>query len=321
MRHVTSLLMVSVLMLVIGLSCQQKPGKVLVKAGSEAITDSDIELLTKVNPRIKRRLETPAGKKQILDNYVEQALMYQEAKRQGLSRDPMVRAKIKLYNKVILAQSLLESKLEGATKKYYDEHKDEFEKIKIAHIYIPFKGKEKNRALGDKGDVERSEEQAKQLIEKISADLKASPDKFAEVAGKDSEDPKTKQKGGELGWLAANDVRMGRWGWAKVIEASLSLPTGTISESIRSDNGFHLVKVMEPKKTDDFKDVKARIRFKLQAQTKSDLIDDLKKQYDVSYADETESEAVEKAAENAAEKAPETPPAKPEPASEGGEQG
>lgn len=290
MRQITSLLsllMISILVLVAGLSCQQKTrGKVLVEVGSEVITEPDLELLIRVNPRLKRRIATPAGKKQILDNYVEQALMYQEAKKQGLARDPLVSAKIDLYRKVILAQALLEAALEEETKKYFDEHQGEFEKVKIAHIYIPFKTKEKNRALSKDANVKRSERQAKEKIAKLTLDLKANPDKFTELAEKDSEDARTQKRGGDLGWLALNDARMGRWGWALVVEKSFPLAVGTISEPIRSDNGYHLVKVVAGKKTDDFDQIKARVRFKIQSQIKSGLVNELKKQYKVSYAGE-----------------------------------
>ncbi len=267
----------------VGCQQQRKTGKVLVEVGNEVITEPDLDLLVKVNPRLKRRMETPAGKQQILNNYVEQALMFQEAKKKGLLKDPIVKAKIDLYKKVILAQALLEEKLVGATQQYFDEHKDEFEKVKIAHIYVPFKTEEKNRALSKKMQVKRSDAQAKKIADKIKADLDTNPDKFAEIAEKQSEDARTAKRAGELGWLAQNDARMRRWGWAKLVDKAFPLGEGTLTGPIKTENGYHIVKVLAPKKTDDYDQAQARIRFKVQAQIKSELVSELKKRYNVSF--------------------------------------
>jgi len=274
-----------------GLACQQpEQGNVLVKAGDEVITDMDLELLAKVNPRLKRRLATPEGRKQVLDNYVEQSLMYQEALRQQLDKDPAMVAKIDLYRKVIMAQGVLDKQLEEAAREYYDDHKDEFEKIQLAHMYVPFK-KANNRAINKGKKVKRNEAEAKKKIEDAKAELAKDPAAFDKLVEKFSEDDRTNKRGGELGWVTLNDARLRRWGWEKLAEKSFPLEEGAIMAPIRSSNGYHLLKIISAKKIDDFDSANTRIRFKIQAQIKSQLVDDLKKQYPVEFAQAEQSSA------------------------------
>ena len=73
---------------------------------------------------------------------------------------------------------------------YYDEHKDDFsreEQVRARHILL--------RTGGD-----RTEEQATQEIEKIKARIEGGED-FATVARQVSEDPGSKDKGGDLGYF------------------------------------------------------------------------------------------------------------------------
>ena len=64
-------------------SCSGK-GKMLVTVNGTTITESDLDFLSTINPRLKMQLNTPFGKKQILDNMVEQELLYQAALKRGL---------------------------------------------------------------------------------------------------------------------------------------------------------------------------------------------------------------------------------------------
>ncbi len=97
-------------------ACSGKGGKTLVSINSKDITEGDLDFLGTINPRIQAQIATPFGKKQILDNLVEQELLYQAAMKKGLQRDSKVRAKIDLYKRVIISQSLLENEIEKAGK-------------------------------------------------------------------------------------------------------------------------------------------------------------------------------------------------------------
>ena len=58
--------------------------KTLVTINGKKVTEGDVDFLGNINPRIKAQLATPAGKKRILDNLVEQEMLYQEAVKKGV---------------------------------------------------------------------------------------------------------------------------------------------------------------------------------------------------------------------------------------------
>lgn len=293
-------------------ACHKKPEGALVTVGDETITEADLDLLGKVNPRLQRRLASEPGRKQVLDNYVEQELLSQEAKKRGLDRDETVKAKIDLYDKVILAQSLLEEALDKAAKEYYDNNGPEFEKIKIAHIYVPFKSGEKDPALSPEVKVTRTADEAKKRIDEAKAKLKN--EDFAAVASEYSEDVRTKDNGGDLGWVGENDVRLSRWGWAPIVKDAMSMQKGAVSEPIETASGYHLVLLEEPVKREDFDQAQARIRFMIQQQVKTDLVDSLRKKYAVKYVqpEGASSEAAPQAGTLPAEPEKQAKPVEPE---------
>jgi len=110
----------------------------LVDINGNKITEGDLDFLGEINPRIKSQLASPVGKKRLLDNLVEQELLYQEAVKEGVNRDPKVKAKVDLYRRVIIAQSLIEESIDKKAKEYYDANLDEFKKLKLSQIEIKF---------------------------------------------------------------------------------------------------------------------------------------------------------------------------------------
>ncbi len=168
--------------------CGGKKGETLVKVGGEKITEGDLDLLIRVNPRLKARLAAPSGKQKLVENYVEQELFYQESKKRGLHRSAAVRDKIDLYDKILIAQAILDDELDKKVKEYYENHRDEFERTKISHILIRTSaGSETPKPSGkDKTKKEpkvkfHTEAEAMKLIEEISAKAKQGED-FGKLA-------------------------------------------------------------------------------------------------------------------------------------------
>ena len=84
-------------------------------------------------------------------------------------------------------------------------------------------------------------EQAKARAEELLADIQKSPDTFAEVARKNSQDPGSAASGGDLDFFA-------RGAMVKPFEeAAFSMKKGDVSGVVASDFGFHIIKLTDVK--------------------------------------------------------------------------
>jgi peptidyl-prolyl cis-trans isomerase D len=105
-----------------------------------------------------------------------------------------------------------------------------------------------------KTDAEVAE--VKKHAEDILAQARKKGANFEELAKKYSEDPGSKTKGGDLGWLLRGQTV------PEFEKAAFTLPKGEISDLIRTQYGFHIIKVLdkETAHTKTFDEVKDSIR-------------------------------------------------------------
>ena len=80
--------------------------------------------------------------------------------------------------------------------------------------------------------------------------------KFEDLAKKYSEDPETKNKGGDWGWIVQKQTV------PEVEKTAFSLSPGQISDLVRTQYGFHIIKVLEKETahTKSFEEVKESLR-------------------------------------------------------------
>lgn len=128
---------------------------------------------------------------------------------------------------------------EDEMKNYFEENKDSFaqkEEVKARHILV------------------EDEESAREVKEKIDKG-----GDFEELAKEYSTDTGTKDKGGDLGYF-------GKGKMVKEFEdAAFSLDIGEVSEPVKSEYGFHIIKVEDRKeaKEANYEESKEEIREKI----------------------------------------------------------
>jgi peptidyl-prolyl cis-trans isomerase D len=113
---------------------------------------------------------------------------------------------------------------------YYNAHKDEYrtpERVHARHILLSTANKPKD-------DVPKIQAQAEALLKQIK-----SGGDFAELAKKNSQDPGSAQKGGDLGWVSRGQM-------VKNFEdAVFTLKPNEISNVVTTEYGFHIIQVLE----------------------------------------------------------------------------
>jgi peptidyl-prolyl cis-trans isomerase SurA len=123
--------------------------------------------------------------------------------------------------------------------------------VRVAHIMI----------MTPKGTSEEQKEEARRRIYNLYDSIQAGVD-FASLARRYSEDRGSASSGGELPWFGTGRMV------APFEEASFALAyVGDISEPVQTSFGWHIIKLLEKKKYDDFEDTEADLRANV---TKSD---------------------------------------------------
>lgn len=134
---------------------------------------------------------------------------------------------------------------------YYQTHQEEFvspEEVKARHIL-----------LRPQGDDEQAWNQALERARQVAARARLAAADFGALAREFSEDPASRENGGELGWFSRN--RMVK----EFEDAAFSLKPGEVSDPVRSQFGYHVILVEEKrsKRTKTLEEVQDLIRFKL----------------------------------------------------------
>lgn len=119
-------------------------------------------------------------------------------------------------------------------KKFYDENPDQFEqpeRVRAAHVLIGTKEKDGSEMSDDKKKAQRK------LADDIVKRAKAGED-FAKLAKEYSDDPGSKEKGGEYTFPRGQMM-------AEFEAAAFSLATNQVSDVVTTIYGFHIIKLYE----------------------------------------------------------------------------
>jgi peptidyl-prolyl cis-trans isomerase C len=245
-------------------------GTVVAKVGSEEITTEELyESLESLPP--KQRLlyqSSPQRLKDYLDAYINQMLLHKEAERRGLDRREDIRENLEKYKKQLLIRAIGQEITnqefnEEEIKRYYGENSKSFEQIRARQIFI--------KATPNGGITEDDARAKAELITKRAR----AGEKFENLVEEFSDDPRSKRKGGDLGYISRGRLPL------EIENEIFNLKEGEISNPIETPNGFYIIKVTQGTKIPPLEQVKGRIQLDLRKRIFSEYAKSLREKIGV----------------------------------------
>jgi peptidyl-prolyl cis-trans isomerase C len=256
------------------------PNKVIMTIGDEKITAAQYDQLVDALPAQYQKAARGPQKRQIAEQMALIKVLSMEAEKRGLDKQSVVVQQLVFNRENILAGALNNELMnsvkidDAALKAYYDLHKVDFESVKARHILIRFKGSAVPLRPGTK---ELSDEEALAKAQDIRKQLLAGGD-FIALAKSESDDTGSGANGGDLGSFKHGQM-VGAFE-----TAAFALPVGQFSEPIKTQFGYHIIKV-EEKQMKTLDDAKTEISEKLRPEAAKKEVDDLRKKASVTFDD------------------------------------
>lgn len=198
--------------------------KVVAEVNGEPIYLEDLERIWNSLPEAYRA-QFPGGIKDLLEQFIRQVLLLQEARKAGLESDPKVIQQIEEAKKQILIRELIKREIidkvqvsEEEIQKEYNANPTQYtepEQVRARHIMVS----------------------SREKAEAILAELKAGRP-FEEVAREKSESPDA-LSGGSMGYIRRGDLD------PELEKVLFELAPGNYSDIIEINDGFHIFLVEE----------------------------------------------------------------------------
>lgn len=229
------------------LSCAKKE-IALATVGEEVITASELEIKMKQQPtRFSSFADELERKRRVLEGMAEQKLLLKGAYERGFDIDEEILSKVEQQEPNLLLQLLYEREVTSKSKvneaEVKDFYKKQGEEINIRHILV----------------------KSETVVDSLYQRLMEGED-FVVLAEARSLDP-TSAMGGELGYF--------RWG--SMIpgfqEAAFKLKIGQISKPIKTQYGWHLIKLDDrrPVEQEPYEKVKGSLKKELESLKQGEL--------------------------------------------------
>ena len=198
--------------------------KILAKVGQKEITNLDVQgAIQGLDPFQAQQFQTEEGQKYVLDDLINQELLYMYAKDNKIDQDEEFRTEMKRVEENVLKQYVINKILtsvkltEEEKKAFFEAQKQSFSKPETAsakHILVD------------------SEEKAKDILGKINAGEVS----FEDAAKEHSTCP-SKDAGRDLGTFGRGQMV------PEFEEAVFNMNKGEVSGPVKTQFGYHLIKL------------------------------------------------------------------------------
>lgn len=214
----------------------------------------DFDDFLQSNPRFQQQAQGPQ-REELKKQFGEFKVIAERARKEGLDRDDVTRLQMVLDRSQALAGAYLSELQKNADKlvtdadveQYYKDHPSDFDEVRVRHILISTQPKEQPEedADTDKKDKKPAEkpkaltkEEARKKAQDLLARVRKGED-FAKLAKENSDDPASKDKGGEYDFFGRGRMV------AEFDKAAFALKPGEISDLVETQFGFHIIKLEE----------------------------------------------------------------------------
>lgn len=247
------------------------PDKVVLAVGDQKMTASQFEELLQAFPPQVQAQARGEQRRAFAEQFVQLKLVAQEAQRRGLDQQPKVQQQLAIQRENLLASLLFQDMMvnlpvdAAAEHKYYDAHKADYEEAKAHHILVRFKGSPVPLGPGKK---ELTDAEALAKAQDLRKQILAGKD-FAAVAKAESDDTGSATNGGDLGAFTRETMVK------EFADAAFANPVGTVSEPVKTQFGYHLIKV-DAREAKTFEQAKSDIERKMRPELVKAQIDALR---------------------------------------------
>ena len=269
MKRVAAVCILAVALVACSKKEAEQKGPYLAKIDNTTITQADFDREFKALPDYAQQIFTDAeGREKFLNEIVNKEILYKEAMKKGFDKSPEFKKKMEDFKKLTLVSEVFEKEIMAKStvsdqdiKDYYDKNKESFvmaTEIKASHILV------------------KTEEEA----QKVLARLKKG-EKFEAIAKAVSLDTASAKNGGDVGFFKKGQMV------PEFERAAASLKVGDISIPVKTQFGYHIIKVTDKKTGSpvEFEKVRDLISQKLSGEKQKEAFEayiaELKKTYKV----------------------------------------
>lgn len=254
------------LLLATGVFAQKAADSVVAQVGSKKIT---LDEFNKKYNEIKVQTINPPSRSQFLEDLVRYELGIQEAEKRNLEKDPTVQERMKQE----LYKALLEKELGQKVQKIQvsDKEMEAWYKrnpeVRTSHILIEYKP----------GSTAEQIAEAKKRAQEILDEVLKSKRPFEELVRLYSDDPLSKQAGGDVGWQSRVTLVPNYY------DTALKMKVGEIKGLIETPFGFHIVKLTGRRSFEEAnkRQIRAAVFDEKRKQAFNEYFEKLKKQYNI----------------------------------------
>lgn len=211
----------------------------IIEASGLSITKADFEQMLSGDPRFPLAMARPEAKLALGTDFGKAFALEAEARHRKLEQSTSVQLKIRNYTTQLLANELLVSlrkgymKDEPALAALYQKNSEAYAEPRVRQILVRMQG---SPVALRKGKPDLSLEQARAKAESLLVKLTKGAE-FDVLAKAESDDIGSLAAGGDIGFIPKGSTA------ASFEDAAFSLPVGKLSTVIKTQYGFHIIRV------------------------------------------------------------------------------